>query len=45
MFEMVPKFFWGDASEIWIKNEKWLQIIGTDMNNGKVLFIAAEEAH
>ena len=45
MFEMVPKFFFGDASEVWIRNEKWLQIIGTGTYKGKVLFIAADEAH
>ena len=45
MFEMVPQFFFGDASEVCITNEKWLQIIGTDTYKGKVLFIAADEAH
>ena len=45
MFELVPKFFFQDASEVWIKNEKWLQIRGTDTYKGKVLFIAADEAH
>ena len=45
MFEVVPKFFFREASEVWIKNEKWLQIIGTDTYKGKVLFIAADEAH
>ena len=31
--------------EVWIKYEKWLQIIGTDTYRKKVLFIAADEAH
>ena len=31
--------------EIWIKNEKRLQIIRTDTYKKKVLFIAADEAH
>ena len=31
--------------EVWIKHEKWLQIIGTDTYRKKVLFIAADKAH
>ena len=31
--------------EVWIKHEKWLQIIGTDTYKKKVLFITADEAH
>ena len=51
MLEMVPImfFFWGGGGggtpEVWIKHEKWLQIIGTETYKTKVLFIAADEAH
>ena len=46
LLEIVPKFLFGDATEVWIKNEKCFQIIGTDTYKGKVLFIiAADEAH
>ena len=31
--------------EVWIKNEKWLQIIRTDAYRKKMLFIATDEAH
>ena len=34
-----------ETPEVWIKHEKWLQIIETDTYRKKVLFIAADEAH
>ena len=45
MLEMVPNFCFGGTPEVWIKHEKWLQIIGRDTYKKKVFFIAADEAH
>ena len=41
---MVPNFCFGETPEVWIKHEKWLQIIERDTYKKKVLFIAADEA-
>ena len=34
-----------ETPQVWIKHEKWLQIIVTDTYRKKVLFIVADEAH
>ena len=41
---MLAEISFGDAPEVWIKNEKWLQIIKKQIRTRKK-FIAADEPH